>query len=375
MALLHPLPSMEYLLLEMFLTKFIDKLLLLPVLVVWQPLMLKNIYLKNRMKYKAYLVEENDGKHIGRVKELEMPDLENGNVIIKVHYSSLNYKDALASSGVKGVVKSYPFVPGIDVAGEIIETSNSEFSVGDNVVATGYKIGMSVYGGFGELVQLPSKWVLKLPDNLTSFDSMSYGTAGITAAACVKKIVDAHVSNELPILVSGATGGVGSVSVGILAKLGYEVHAISGKQDKIETLNTMGASEVILRDRFTSEPAKALDKALYGGAVDTVGGEILAKMISMVANQGVVSCCGNVAGAMFTSSVFPFILRGVQLSGIDSAESSLALKKELWNLLSDEWSLNLTKHIKTIKIDDIEDEVTKILDGNQVGRVVIKHGD
>ena len=327
------------------------------------------------MKYKAYLVEENDGKHIGRVKELEMPDLENGNVIIKVHYSSLNYKDALASSGVKGVVKSYPFVPGIDVAGEIIETSNSEFSVGDNVVATGYKIGMSVYGGFGELVQLPSKWVLKLPDNLTSFDSMSYGTAGITAAACVKKIVDAHVSNELPILVSGATGGVGSVSVGILAKLGYEVHAISGKQDKIETLNTMGASEVILRDRFTSEPAKALDKALYGGAVDTVGGEILAKMISMVANQGVVSCCGNVAGAMFTSSVFPFILRGVQLSGIDSAESSLALKKELWNLLSDEWSLNLTKHIKTIKIDDIEDEVTKILDGNQVGRVVIKHGE
>ena len=327
------------------------------------------------MKYKAYLVEENDGKHIGRVKELEMPDLENGNVIIKVHYSSLNYKDALASSGVKGVVKSYPFVPGIDVAGEIIETSNSEFSVGDNVVATGYKIGMSVYGGFGELVQLPSKWVLKLPENLTSFDSMSYGTAGITAAACVKKIVDAHVSNELPILVSGATGGVGSVSVGILAKLGYEVHAISGKQDKIETLNTMGASEVILRDRFTSEPAKALDKALYGGAVDTVGGEILAKMISMVANQGVVSCCGNVAGAMFTSSVFPFILRGVQLSGIDSAESSLALKKELWNLLSDEWSLNLTKHIKTIKIDDIEDEVTKILDGNQVGRVVIKHGE
>ena len=137
----------------------------------------------------------------------------------------------------------------------------------------------------------------------------------------------------------------------------------------------MGASEVILRDEFTNEPVKPLDKAIYSGAVDTVGGEILAKIISMVANQGVVSCCGNVAGAMFTSSVFPFILRGVQLSGIDSAESSLALKKELWNLLSDEWSLNLTKHIKTIKIDDIEDEVTKILDGNQVGRVVIKHGE
>ncbi len=327
------------------------------------------------MKYKAYLVEENEGKHSGQVKEIEMPSLDDGNVIIKVHYSSLNYKDALASSGVKGVVKSYPFVPGIDVAGEIIETSNSEFSVGDNVVATGYKIGMSVFGGFGELVQLPSKWVLKLPAELNSFDSMCYGTAGITAAACVKKIIDANVSNELPVLVSGATGGVGSISVGILSKLGYQVHAISGKQEKTETLKSMGASEIILRDEFTNEPVKALDKAIYGGAVDTVGGEILAKIISMVANQGVVSCCGNVAGAMFTSSVFPFILRGVQLSGIDSAESSLLLKKELWNLLSNEWSLNLTDHIKTIQIDGIEDEVKKILNGNQVGRVVIKHGD
>jgi len=327
------------------------------------------------MKYKAYLVEENEGKYNGQIKELEMSSLDDGNVIIKVHYSSLNYKDALASSGAKGVVRSYPFVPGIDVAGEIIESSNPEFAVGDNVVATGYKIGMSVHGGFGELVQLPAKWVLKLPDALNSFDSMCYGTAGITAAACVKKIVDADVSNELPVLVSGATGGVGSVSVGILAKLGYEVHAISGKQDEIETLKTMGASKVILRDDYTNEPAKALDKAIYGGAVDTVGGEILAKMISMVANHGVVSCCGNVAGAMFTSSVFPFILRGVQLSGIDSAESSLTLKKELWNLLSDQWSLNLTDHTKTIQIDRIGDEVKKILEGNQVGRVVIKHGD
>ncbi len=327
------------------------------------------------MKYKAYLVEENEGKYNGQIKELEMSSLDDGNVIIKVHYSSLNYKDALASSGAKGVVRSYPFVPGIDVAGEIIESSNPEFVAGDNVVATGYKIGMSVYGGFGELVQLPAKWVLKLPDALNSFDSMCYGTAGITAAACVKKIVDADVTNELPVLVSGATGGVGSVSVGILAKLGYEVHAISGKQDEIETLKTMGASKVILRDDYTNEPAKALDKAIYGGAVDTVGGEILAKMISMVANHGVVSCCGNVAGAMFTSSVFPFILRGVQLSGIDSAESSLTLKKELWNLLSDQWSLNLTDHIKTIQMDGIGDEVKKILEGNQVGRVVIKHGD
>ena len=327
------------------------------------------------MKYKAYLIEEKEGNFNGQVKELEMPNLDDGNVIIKVHHSSINYKDALASSGARGVVKSYPFVPGIDVAGEIVETSNSDFSIGDNVVATGYKIGMSVFGGFGEMVQLPSKWVLKLPSSMNSFDSMCFGTAGITAAASIKKITDANVSNELPILVSGATGGVGSISVGILAKLGYEVHAISGKKDEIETLKNMGAAKIILRDEFTSVPTKPLDKAIYGGAVDTVGGDILAKIISMVANHGVVSCCGNVAGAMFTTSVFPFILRGVQLSGIDSAESSLSLKEDLWNLLSDKWSIDLSENIKTIKIDEIGNEVKKILDGNQVGRVVIEHGE
>ena len=327
------------------------------------------------MKYKAYQIAEDNGSFSGSMVELEKPAIEDDHVLIKVSHSSLNYKDALAASGAKGVVRSYPFVPGIDVSGEIIETATSKFSIGDRVLATGYKIGMAVSGGFGEIVHLPSNWVIKCPDSLSNINAMSYGTAGITAAACVKKIIDANVSNELPIIVSGATGGVGSISVGLLAKLGYEVHAITGKKEQDEVLCSMGASKIILRDVFMSEPVKPLDKGIYAGAIDTVGGDILSKIVSMINNHGVVSCCGNVAGAMFTSSVFPFILRGVQLSGIDSAESSLTLKKELWNLISNEWSLNLKDQTKIVPIYKIESEINKILDGNQIGRIVIKHGE
>ena len=327
------------------------------------------------MKYKAYLVEENNGEFIGSVKELDVPDLEEGRLLIKVKYSSLNYKDALAATGAKGVVRSYPFVPGVDVAGEIIESSSDDFIPGDEVIATGYKIGMAEFGGFGEIVHLPSEWVVKLPENLSLFNAMCHGTAGITAAECVNKIIKGGISNTLPVLVSGATGGVGSIAVSLLSKLGYEVHAITGKPDENEMLTSMGATKIISRNDFMSEPLKPLDKALYSSAVDTVGGEMLAKMISMISNNGVVSCCGNVGGAMFTSSVFPFILRGVQLSGVDSAESPIDLKKELWNLLANEWLIDLNNQTKTVNINEIDNEIKKILDGGQIGRVVIKHGE
>ena len=327
------------------------------------------------MKYKAYLVEENNGEYIGSVRELDTPDLQEGRLLIKVKYSSLNYKDALAATGAKGVVRSYPFVPGVDVAGEIIESSSDDFIPGDEVIATGYKIGMAEFGGFGEIVHLPSEWVVKLPENLSLYNAMCHGTAGITAAECVNKIIKGGISNTLPVLVSGATGGVGSISVSLLSKLGYEVHAITGKPDENEKLNSMGATKIIARNDFMSEPLKPLDKAAYSSAVDTVGGEMLAKMISMISNHGIVSCCGNVGGAMFTSSVFPFILRGVQLSGIDSAESPIDLKKELWNLLANEWQIDLNNQTKTVNIKEIDNEIKKILDGGQIGRVVIKHGE
>ena len=326
------------------------------------------------MKYKGYLVEENNGVFSSSVKEINVPKIEPNSILVKVHYSSLNYKDALAVSGAKGVVKSYPFVPGIDVAGEVIESKSPQYKIGDKIIATGFKIGMSIFGGFGEIVHLPGNWVVKMPEKLDFLSSMSYGTAGLTAAACIKKISDAKCTQKLPVIVSGSSGGVGSVAVGILSKMGYEVHALTGKTSHEETLKKMGANKVLDRNEFMSNPVKALDKGVYSSAVDTVGGEILAKIISMISNHGVVSCCGNVAGPKFTSSVFPFILRGVQLCGIDSAESSIELKKELWNLLSNQWSLDLSNQTKIVSINEIEEEVNKILQGNQVGRVVIKHG-
>ena len=327
------------------------------------------------MRFKGYLVREKDEIFSGSLEEIDTPSIESGRVLIKVHYSSLNYKDALAASGAKGVVKSYPFVPGIDVAGEIIESMSPDFSIGDNVLATGYKIGMSEFGGFGEIVHLPSEWVIKMPTKFDFVKAMSYGTAGITAAACVKKITDADCSKDLPVIVSGSTGGVGSVAVGILSKLGYEVHAISGKSSKEKVLKMMGASKVLDIEMYMSEPIKPMDKGLYSAAVDTVGGDILSKIITMISNHGVVSCCGNVAGPKFSSSVFPFILRGIQLSGIDSAESSIHFKRELWDLLSEEWSLDLLNQTKIVGISIIDKEIDKILKGNQIGRVVIKHGE
>ncbi|MDB3996456.1 YhdH/YhfP family quinone oxidoreductase [Gammaproteobacteria bacterium] len=327
------------------------------------------------MKYKAYLVDELDGVYSGSIKELEMREILEGNVLIRVRYSSLNYKDALAASGVKGVASSYPFVPGIDVAGEIIESSSDKFKTGDQVLATGYKIGMSVFGGFGELVQIPEDWVVPLPSNLSLVNAMSLGTAGLTAGACVKKVLDNNVTFDKPFLVSGATGGVGSIAVTLLSHLKFEVHAITGKPNEIDLLTKMGVSNTIDRNEFMSEPVKALDKAIYSGGIDTVGGDILSKMLSMIESHGSVACCGNVAGMKFTSSVFPFILRGVSLIGIDSAETDINFKKEIWNLFSNEWSLDISDYSKIVTLDNIGDEITKILQGNQIGRVVIKHGD
>ena len=326
------------------------------------------------MKYKGYLVEEKGDTFSGTIQEVEMPPIADGNVIIKVNYSSLNYKDALASSGAKGVVSSYPFIPGIDVAGEILESASNNFSEGDLVIATGYKLGMSVFGGFGELVQIPSNWVVPLPDNMSLLQSMSYGTAGLTAGACVKKILDSSKIIDMPVVVSGATGGVGSVAVNLLNKLGYEVHAITGKPTEEKLLN-MGASKIIDRTEFLSTPAKSLDRAIFSAGVDTVGGETLSKMLSMIDAHGSVSCCGNVGGAKFTSSVFPFILRGINLIGIDSAESEIEFKKSIWNLFANEWLLDLSAFTKVISLRDVNDEISKILNGKQIGRVVIKHGD
>ena len=327
------------------------------------------------MEYKAYYVEENDGVFSSSIKELEIPEPNDGELLVSVSYSSLNYKDALCAKGVKGVAAFYPFVPGIDAVGTVAKSKSDEFKEGDKVICSGYKLGMNVNGGFGSCICVPSDWVVPLPTSMSDFEAMSYGVAGLTSAACIKSILDKGVIETLPMAVSGVTGGVGSVAAGILTKIGFSVTAITGKSSEEAFLKQIGCEQILNRDEFLEGGVRPLDKTAFGGGVDTVGGDILAKILSQTAQKGSVACCGNVAGASFQSSVFPFILRGISLLGIDSAESSIELKKYLWEMLAGEWKLDLSEQTKTIQLNELDSEIDKILDGLQIGRVVIKHGD
>ena len=327
------------------------------------------------IKYRAYYVEEVDGKFSGSIQNLNAPDQQDDEVLINVSFSSLNYKDALCVKGVKGVAASYPFVPGIDAVGTVAKSKSDKFKEGDEVICSGYKLGMSVNGGFGSLICVPASWVVSLPNGISDLEAMSYGVAGLTSAACVKSIIDKGVLDTLPIAVSGATGGVGSVAAGILNKIGFSVTAITGKSSEQDFLNKIGCEKILNRDEFLEGGVRALDKTQFGGGVDTVGGEILAKILSQTAQKGSIACCGNVAGASFETSVFPFILRGVSLLGIDSAESSIDLKQHLWDKLADEWKLDLSEQTKVIELAELDSEIERILNGLQLGRVVIKHGE
>ena len=327
------------------------------------------------MKYSAYYVEENDGEFSSSISELELQKPEDGFVQIEVSHSSLNYKDALSASGNKGVTRNYPFVPGIDAAGTITDANSSQFTDGDEVIVTGYDMGMNTPGGFGEYINVPAEWVVKKPANLSSLEAMSIGTAGITAAASVLKIYESSKASELPVLVSGATGGVGSVGVMLMSKLGKEVSAITGKPSSTDFLKSIGADNIIMRDEYLEAPAKALERPLFASAIDTVGGNVLSKMLPQISPHGVVACCGNVAGIEVNTTVFPFILRGITLAGIDSAESPIEFKTSIWNKFADEWKLDLSSMIKVVSKESLQQEIDLILEGGQQGRVVLQHGE
>ena len=284
--------------------------------------------------YRAFLVEEFEGEFSSSIKELEKPQPLKNEVLIKVEYSSLNYKDALCATGVKGVAASYPFVPGIDAVGTVQKSQSNKFSKGDRVICSGYNLGMSIYGGFGNYICVPENWVVNCPESMDSLKAMSYGVAGLTSAACIEAIMDNFDQDIKPIVVSGATGGVGSIAVGILLKLGFKVTAISTKGTSKEGINffeqlagsNINNLSIIDTASFIGEGVRPLDKAYFSGGIDTVGGKFLSKMLSQVIPKGIVSCCGNVAGGSFKSSVFPFILRGISLVGIDSQDSPLQKK-------------------------------------------------
>ena len=326
------------------------------------------------IKYKAFFTQETESGFSNSIESLSIADLEENDLLIKVSYSSLNYKDALSASGNKGVTRTYPHTPGIDAVGEVVESNSSDFKDGDKIIVTGYDLGMNTYGGFGQYISIPATWAISLPNELSEAEAMSIGTAGLTAGLCVRKLLQNDLTPDSgDVLVTGASGGVGSVAVMVLSKLGFNVVALTGKQDQVDYLESLGASSVIIRSQM-EEQGKPLQKGIYQGGDDTVGGNILSNFISQTSQRGVITCCGNVASDKLETSIFPFILRGVTLIGIDSAESLLEVKKEIWNNFSNDWKIDLEKITKEVYLESLSDEVEKILKGNQVGRIRVNLG-
>lgn len=318
-------------------------------------------------------VEEKDGKFVGTVGERPVTSLPAGDVLIRVYWSSLNYKDALSASGNRGVTRTYPHTPGIDAAGMVESSSDERFHKGDEVVVTGYDLGMNTDGGFAEYVRVPAGWVVPLPEGLTLKEAMIYGTAGFTAGLSVKKLVDYGIRPEDgPVLVTGSTGGVGSVAVSILHTLGYTVTAVTGKPDAAEMLHHIGASAIVSHEDVTDTTGKALLKTKWAAVVDTVGGPILETALRTVRYGGCVTSCGNAAGFKLSVTVYPFILRGVALLGVDSVECPMDKRLALWKLLAGEWKpATLHDNVHEITLDELNDNIALILKGKLKGRTIV----
>ena len=327
--------------------------------------------------FKSLVVNKNeDETYRASIETRNINQLPKNDLLIKVLYSSLNFKDALSMIGNKGVTKSYPHTPGIDAMGIVEFSKTKDFNEGDKVIVTGYDLGMNTPGGFGEYIRVPKEWVTLLQDNLGNSESMILGTAGITAGLCVNAIQEKHKIKGKKAVVTGSTGGVGCIAVMLLTKLGAEVTAITGKTNSQDFLFSIGAKEVLLRDDYLNSVKKPMGKGLWNIAVDVAGGKILSALIANMKYGGIITCCGLVDSPNFTSSVFPFILRGNRLLGVDSAERSLDQKESLWEKISDEWMLNdIEKYCKIIGLNDLGFELRKIYDGKQTGRVIVSIDD
>ncbi|MCQ4253490.1 YhdH/YhfP family quinone oxidoreductase [Stutzerimonas stutzeri] len=325
--------------------------------------------------FKALQVSEAaEGRFESKIVDRVIDELPAGEVLIRVSYSSLNFKDALSASGNRGVTRSFPHTPGIDAAGVVASSSVGEFAEGDEVIVTGYDLGMNTAGGFGQYIRVPAAWVIKRPQGLSLREAMILGTAGLTAALCVDKLEQAGLEpGEAPVLVTGATGGVGSIAVALLASLGYKVAAVTGKADQAEFLTRLGASQIVERAALQAGVEKALLKEQWGGAVDTVGGDILFNVVKSLQRGASVACCGLTAGTHFQASVLPFILRGVNLLGVDSVEIPLVVKASMWDKLSLQWKLaNLDDLSQEVGLEQLPEAIERILTGGQVGRVLVR---
>jgi acrylyl-CoA reductase (NADPH) len=328
-------------------------------------------------EFQALVVREMDaGGYASAIESRKIADLPDHEVLIRVDFSSLNYKDALSSIGNRGVTRQYPHTPGIDAVGRVVESRAPAFQAGDPVLVTGYDLGMNTPGGLGSYIRVPAEWVVPLAAGLTPEESMIIGTAGFTAAMCIDRMVAHGVTPESgEILVTGASGGVGSLAVAILAHLGFEVVAVSGKAEAQSFLQNLGAKAVMSRDEATDTSSRPLLKGRWAGVVDTVGGPILATAIKSSAYGGAVTCCGLVASPDLPTSVFPFILRGVTLFGIDSAGCPRPWRLRLWEKLAAEWKpRNLAQVAREIPLEAVAEAFPQLLQGRSRGRILVRVG-
>lgn len=325
-------------------------------------------------RFSALQARENAAGQFEQViVQREIGELPAGELLVRVKYSSLNYKDALSASGNRGVTRNFPHTPGIDAAGVVEASSVAEFSVGDEVIVTGYDLGMNTAGGFAQYIRIPASWALRRPQGLSLREAMVLGTAGLTAALCVDKLEQAGVTPDAgPILVTGATGGVGSIAVALLSKLGYSVSASTGKAEQAEFLKALGAHEVVPRSQLQDGAQRPLLKEQWGGAVDTVGGDILVNVLKSLRYGGSAACCGLTAGVALNASVLPFILRGINLLGVDSVELPLVAKASMWDRLSLQWKLQLDALVSEVELQQLPQAISQILAGAQVGRVLVR---
>lgn len=325
--------------------------------------------------FKAFVVNKTSDGFTTSLQDLVQSDLPAGEVLVQVAYSSVNYKDGLASIPDGKVVRNYPFVPGIDISGTVVESSDSRFKAGDEIIATSYDIGVSHYGGYSEYARLKADWLVPLPQGLTLKEAMALGTAGFTAALSAHQLQKNGLTpTNGPVLITGATGGVGSIAISILKKLGYTIAASTGKTEEHDYLKSLGVSDILGREETSAESTRPMEKERWAGSVDSVGGSTLAYLLRSTKYGGSVAACGNTGGVNVTTTVFPFILRSVNLLGIDSVNCPMELRRHLWQQLASDYKPDalLDSIGKETSLEELPHVLATILKGGIRGRTIVR---
>lgn len=324
--------------------------------------------------FRAYRIFDENGRSQGRLVELALSDLDPGEVLIRVHYSGVNYKDALAATGAGKVIRRFPCVGGVDLAGVVESSSDARFSAGDAVLATGYDLGVAHDGGFAEYARVPADWVVPLPQGLSLFEAMALGTAGFTAALAIHRLEQNELTPDAGrVIVTGATGGVSGLAIQMLAQRGYHVVALTGKEEESDYLHGLGAREVLLRGTVELNGTRPLEKAQWAGALDAVGGATLAWLTRCMQQDGAIASYGNAGGAELHATVFPFILRGVKLLGVDSAATRMPLRKMIWQRLANDLRpLHLDDMVRRVPLSELPQVFPPMIEGKSRGRTVVE---